>query len=220
MARDRQRSKQRQAERRARRLEQQGVPQGRCDGADIPGVHARACVGARRWTRPAPASTPTTSRPELPPEELGRSDFSLEHEARRSGRPCGSQRGRPRRRRWAARLAEEEEAYERDRGLGGRGQGFARLRQGLRRRRHGRRPGTDRQGRVRLCGQGPSRPRGPRGAQGPPACRTVPERGVGRASAGPVARPQGDAHAHGRRPRLRTGRGRVPRACWMRSSPS
>ena len=80
MARNRQRSKQRQAERRARRLEQQG--------------------GTRRPSRApeSPASTPTAAglepatgraRPEsiadhleagAPPEELGRSDFTLEHD--------------------------------------------------------------------------------------------------------------------------------------------
>ena len=77
MARDRQRSKQRQAERRARRLEQQGVPQ-RGDGADIPGV------------TPAPVEPVDGPGPPgidadhleagAPPEELGRSDFSLEHD--------------------------------------------------------------------------------------------------------------------------------------------
>jgi len=77
VARDRQRSKQRQAERRARRLEQQGSPQ-RGDGADIPGV------------TPAPVEPVDGPGPPgidadhleagAPPEELGRSDFSLEHD--------------------------------------------------------------------------------------------------------------------------------------------
>ena len=76
MARDRQRSKQRQAERRARRLQQQG--DGRRRGADIPGV------------TPAPVEPVDGPGPPgidadhleagAPPEELGRSDFVLDHD--------------------------------------------------------------------------------------------------------------------------------------------
>jgi preprotein translocase SecE subunit len=60
MARDRQRSKQRQAERRARRLEQEGA--GVPPDLGGPAVDPDLAVGA-------------------PPEEEGRSDFVLEHEA-------------------------------------------------------------------------------------------------------------------------------------------
>ena len=79
MARDRQRSKQRQAERRARRLQQEGggAPQ-RGDGSTIPGV------------TPAPVEPVDGPGPPgidvdhleagAPPEELGRSDFTLEHD--------------------------------------------------------------------------------------------------------------------------------------------
>jgi preprotein translocase SecE subunit len=73
MARNRQRSKQRQAERRARRLEQQGVtpPEPR---AGIPGVDADL---------PPDLGGPGID-PDLvdgaPPEELGRSDYTLEQE--------------------------------------------------------------------------------------------------------------------------------------------
>jgi preprotein translocase SecE subunit len=73
MARNRQRSKQRQAERRARRLEQQGG-QPREDPGDIPGVTG---------VNPAPVLPPGID-PDLyanaPPEEEGRSDFTLEQE--------------------------------------------------------------------------------------------------------------------------------------------
>jgi preprotein translocase subunit SecE len=78
MARDRQRSKQRQAERRARRLQQQGDGQSRENRGDIPGV------------TPAPVEPVEEPGPPgidadhleagAPPEELGRSDFTLEHD--------------------------------------------------------------------------------------------------------------------------------------------
>jgi preprotein translocase subunit SecE len=75
MARDRQRSKQRQAERRARRLEQQGNDgPSREDRGSVPGV------------TPAPLDPgpPGLDADHLaagaPPEELGRSDFVLEHD--------------------------------------------------------------------------------------------------------------------------------------------
>jgi preprotein translocase SecE subunit len=73
MARDRQRSKQRQAERRARRLEQEGVapPEPR---AGIPGVDADL---------PPDLGGPGLD-PDVvdgaPPEELGRSDYTLEQD--------------------------------------------------------------------------------------------------------------------------------------------
>ena len=72
MARDRQRSKQRQADRRARRLEQQGVapPEPR---AGIPGVDADLPPEL------APGLDPDAVDG-APPEELGRSDYTLEQE--------------------------------------------------------------------------------------------------------------------------------------------
>ncbi len=77
MARDRQRSKQRQAERRARRLEQQGAPQ-RGDGAEIPGVTPEPVVPA---DGPGPPGIDADHlEAGAPPEELGRSDFTLEHD--------------------------------------------------------------------------------------------------------------------------------------------
>jgi preprotein translocase SecE subunit len=77
VARDRQRSKQRQAERRARRLEQQGAPQ-RGDGADIPGVTPEPVEPA---DGPGPPGIDADHLDAgAPPEELGRSDFSLEHD--------------------------------------------------------------------------------------------------------------------------------------------
>jgi preprotein translocase SecE subunit len=73
MARNRQRSKQRQAERRARRL-QQGEGAQRPDGAAIPGVTPEPVE---------PVQAPGID-PDLyvgaPPEEEGRSDFTLEQE--------------------------------------------------------------------------------------------------------------------------------------------
>jgi preprotein translocase subunit SecE len=77
VARDRQRSKQRQAERRARRLEQQGAPQ-RGDGAAIPGVTPEPVEPA---DGPGPPGIDADHlEAGAPPEELGRSDFSLEHD--------------------------------------------------------------------------------------------------------------------------------------------
>ena len=81
MARNRQRSKQRQAERRARRLEQEGVapPEPR---AGIPGVDADLPPDLREPD--ADPGPPGTDADHLeagaPPEELGRSDFTLEHD--------------------------------------------------------------------------------------------------------------------------------------------
>jgi preprotein translocase SecE subunit len=79
MARDRQRSKQRQAERRARRLQQQGGD-GRQDEAraDIPGVTPEPVEPVQD---PGPPGTDADHlEAGAPPEELGRSDFSLEHD--------------------------------------------------------------------------------------------------------------------------------------------
>ena len=74
MARNRQRSKQRQAERRARRLEQQGVTPPPEPRAQIPGVDADL---------PPDLGGPGLD-PDVvdgaPPEELGRSDYTLEQE--------------------------------------------------------------------------------------------------------------------------------------------
>src|SRR3954454_2092410 len=76
MARDRQRSKQRQAERRARRLQQQGG-----DGqsrADIPGVTPEPVAPV---DGPGPPGIDADHlEAGAPPEELGRSDFVLEHD--------------------------------------------------------------------------------------------------------------------------------------------
>ena len=73
MARNRQRSKQRQAERRARRLQQEGGAQ-RPDGSAIPGVTPEPVE---------PVEAPGID-PDLyvgaPPEEEGRSDYTLEQE--------------------------------------------------------------------------------------------------------------------------------------------
>jgi preprotein translocase subunit SecE len=72
MARNRQRSKQRQAERRARRLEQEGTQ--RRDAGNIPGV----------TPEPVQPEPPPGIDPDLlvgaPPEEEGRSDYTLEQE--------------------------------------------------------------------------------------------------------------------------------------------
>ena len=75
MARNRQRSKQRQAERRARRLEQQGGDgQQREARADIPGVTPES-------VEPGPPGIDADHlEAGAPPEELGRSDFTLEHD--------------------------------------------------------------------------------------------------------------------------------------------
>jgi preprotein translocase subunit SecE len=90
MARNRQRSKQRQAERRARRLQQQagsGPAQQGGDGGGIPGVDAPRVEPVD--TPEPPVDTPEPPGgpgvdPELavgaPPEEEGRSDFTLEQD--------------------------------------------------------------------------------------------------------------------------------------------
>src|SRR3954467_3439405 len=107
MARDRQRSKQRQAERRARRLQQQGGD----------GHQARA---ARPRVTPEPVEPADGPGPPgidadhleagAPPEELGRSDFLLDHDEAlvdREDHEAALDDAE------AAELAEEEEAYER-----------------------------------------------------------------------------------------------------------
>jgi preprotein translocase subunit SecE len=107
VARDRQRSKQRQAERRARRLEQQGAPQ-RGDGGAIPGVTPEPVEPV---DGPGPPGVDADHlEAGAPPEELGRSDFSLEHDEAivdREEHEAALDDDE------AARLAEEEEAYER-----------------------------------------------------------------------------------------------------------
>jgi preprotein translocase subunit SecE len=73
MARNRQRSKQRQAERRARRLEQQGGNTG-----NIPGVTPEP---VQPVDGPGPPGIDADHlEAGAPPEELGRSDFVLEHD--------------------------------------------------------------------------------------------------------------------------------------------
>jgi preprotein translocase SecE subunit len=79
MARDRQRSKQRQAERRARRLQQQGGDgrHGEARG-DIPGVTPEPVEPVQD---PGPPGIDADHlEAGAPPEELGRSDFTLEHD--------------------------------------------------------------------------------------------------------------------------------------------
>jgi preprotein translocase subunit SecE len=106
VARDRQRSKQRQAERRARRLEQEGAPP-RGDGAAIPGVTPEPVEPV---DGPGPPGTDADHlEAGAPPEELGRSDFTLEHDEAivdREEHEAALDDGE------ASRLAEEE-AYER-----------------------------------------------------------------------------------------------------------
>ena len=79
MARNRQRSKQRQAERRARRLEQQGGDgQQREARAGIPGVTPEPVEPVEG---PGPPGIDADHlEAGAPPEELGRSDFTLEHD--------------------------------------------------------------------------------------------------------------------------------------------
>jgi preprotein translocase subunit SecE len=108
MARNRQRSKQRQAERRARRLEQQGGDgQRREPRADIPGVTPEPVEPAEG---PGPPGIDADHlEAGAPPEELGRSDFTLEHDEAivdRDEHEAALDDDE------AARLAEEEEAYE------------------------------------------------------------------------------------------------------------
>jgi preprotein translocase SecE subunit len=106
MARNRQRSKQRQAERRARRLQQQGGDgQQREARADIPGVTPEPVEPA---DGPGPPGIDADHlEAGAPPEELGRSDFTLEHDEAivdRDEHEAALDDNE------AARLAEEEEA--------------------------------------------------------------------------------------------------------------
>jgi len=79
MARNRQRSKQRQAERRARRLQQQGGDGLQAEPrADIPGVTPEPVEPVEG---PGPPGIDADHlEAGAPPEELGRSDFTLEHD--------------------------------------------------------------------------------------------------------------------------------------------
>jgi preprotein translocase SecE subunit len=83
MARNRQRSKQRQAERRARRLQQQGGDgrQGEAR-ADIPGVTPEPVEPVQDLGQePGPPGIDADHlEAGAPPEELGRTDFTLEHD--------------------------------------------------------------------------------------------------------------------------------------------
>jgi preprotein translocase SecE subunit len=104
MARNRQRSKQRQAERRARRLQEQGDGPSR---ADIPGVTPEPVAPV---DGPGPPGTDADHlEAGAPPEQLGQSDFFLEHDEalvdRREHEAALDDDE-------ADRLAEEEEAYE------------------------------------------------------------------------------------------------------------
>jgi preprotein translocase subunit SecE len=77
MARNRQRSKQRQAERRARRLQQEQTGR-RDDGGNIPGVTPEPVEPVHD---PGPPGIDADHlEAGAPPEELGRSDFTLEHD--------------------------------------------------------------------------------------------------------------------------------------------
>src|SRR5918995_5738430 len=108
MARNRQRSKQRQAERRARRLQEQGGDgQQREARAGIPGVTPEPVEPAEGPGPPGIDADHLDAG--APPEELGRSDFSLEHDeaiVNRDEHEAALDDDE------AARLAEDEEAYE------------------------------------------------------------------------------------------------------------
>jgi preprotein translocase SecE subunit len=82
MARNRQRSKQRQAERRARRLQQEGGAPAPEPRAGIPGVDADLPPDLREPAEgPGPPGIDADHlEAGAPPEELGRSDFTLEHD--------------------------------------------------------------------------------------------------------------------------------------------
>ena len=80
MARNRQRSKQRQAERRARRLQQQGGDGQRKARADIPGVTPEPVEPVTDRDPGPPGIDADHLEAGAPPEELGRSDFVLEHD--------------------------------------------------------------------------------------------------------------------------------------------
>ena len=106
MARNRQRSKQRQAERRARRLQQEQGQRG--DGGGIPGVTPEPVEPVEG---PGPPGTDADHlEAGAPPEELGQSDFFLEHDEAlvdREEHEAALDDDE------AAQLAQEEDAYER-----------------------------------------------------------------------------------------------------------
>ena len=114
MARNRQRSKQRQAERRARRLQQEDQSPSRENAGNIPGVTPAPVepVGAPD-TDPGPPGTDANHlEVGAPPEDLGRTDFTLEHDEALVDRDEHEAALDDEE---AARLAEEEaaeEAYE------------------------------------------------------------------------------------------------------------
>src|SRR5262245_17218735 len=82
MARNRQRSKQRQAERRARRLEQEAAEGRRRDAGNIPGITPAPVepVGPPGIDPGPPGIDADHLAAGAPPEELGRTDFLLEHD--------------------------------------------------------------------------------------------------------------------------------------------
>ena len=111
MARNRQRSKQRQAERRARRLQQQTTsPLPGRTRRHFPGITRRRRARRRARADPGPPGIDADHlEVGAPPEELGRSDFLLEHDEAlvdRKEHEAALDDDE------AARLAEEEEAYE------------------------------------------------------------------------------------------------------------
>ena len=110
MARNRQRSKQRQAERRARRLQQDQSPS-RENAGNIPGVTPAPVepVDVPRDDPGPPGTDADHLEGGAPPEELGRSDFLLEHDEALVDRKVHEAALDDDE---AARLAEEEEAYE------------------------------------------------------------------------------------------------------------
>jgi preprotein translocase subunit SecE len=108
MARNRQRSKQRQAERRARRLQEQGGDgQQRQSRADIPGLTPELVEPVQD---PGPPGIDADHlEAGAPPEELGRSDFTLDHDEAlvdRGEHEAALDDDE------AAELASEEEAYQ------------------------------------------------------------------------------------------------------------
>jgi preprotein translocase SecE subunit len=111
MARNRQRSKQRQAERRARRLQQENQSPHREDDGSIPGVTPAPIepVDVPRDDPGPPGIDADHLEAGAPPEELGRSDFLLEHDEALVDR---AEHEAALDDEEAARLAEEEEAYE------------------------------------------------------------------------------------------------------------
>ena len=190
MARDRQRAKQRQAERRARRLAEEqgpGRPAGRGRSTAGNGDAARA-----EPRRDLPIDDPTTVEPSPAVARAGGGRAAAGRGPLRRHLRAPSPTSAPAPGRAGARRAggpqeiEDWEVDDPDAAETGAGE------DGLR-------------------GSGPAGARRRRGAQAPPACRTVPDRGLGRAPASPVAEPAGTRHAHRRRARLRPDRGWLSR---------